>query len=46
MPNVPEKTEVDKKADKGHVVVPISRAHLLDKDCLASGILEGGKRKK
>ena len=41
---MPEKSEVDKKADKGVVVVPLKMAHLLDAGCL-SGNLEGGKRR-
>ena len=45
---MPEKTEVDKKADKGVVVVPLKMAHLLDAGCLpATNLatnLEGGKK--
>lgn len=39
---MPEKSETDKKADKGIVYVPLRQAHLLDAGCLPKQI-EGGK---
>lgn len=43
---MPEKSEIDKKADKGIVVVPFKMAHLLDAGCLTAPNLEGGKKQR